>query len=250
MNIENPARNQTAALRALWKEAFGDEEAYLNAFFSTAFLPERCRCVMMDGQLAAALYWLDCRCRGEKLAYIYAVATAKVHRGRGLCRALMADTHAHLRTWGYQGTVLVPEGDALARMYGGMGYEFRGGIREFSCLPGAEPAAPRKIDTAEYAALRRQLLPEGGVVQEGENLALLETQAELYAGDGFLLAARREGDRLIGMELLGDTSAAPGILMALGLPAGTFRTPGGGRFAMYRPLGSAKAPDYFGLAFD
>lgn len=250
MNIKKPALDQTGALRSLWKEAFGDEEAYLDAFFSTAFAPERCRCVVMNGETAAALYWLDCACRGEKIAYIYAVATAEAFRGRGLCRALMADTHEHLRGLGYQGTVLVPDGEALARMYGAMGYEFFGGIREFSSAPGPKAADIRRVDTAEYARLRRAYLPEGGVIQEGENLALLETQAEFFAGADLLLAARREADRLIGMELLGGASDAPGILKALGLSRGTFRIPGQGRFAMYRPLRDGTPPEYFGLAFD
>lgn len=250
MNINKPADNQIPALRALWKEAFGDTDDYLDAFFSTAFAPERCHCVVMDGEIAAALYWLDCSCRGEKTAYIYAVATRKMYRGRGLCWALMADTHAHLRNLGYRGTVLVPDGEALARMYGAMGYGFFGGIREFSCTPGEISTDFRRIGTAEYARLRREFLPEGSVLQENENLALLETQAEFYAGGDFLLAARREDDRLVGMELLGDSSAAPGILTALGMSAGAFRTPGGESFAMYRPLEGSKPPEYFGLAFD
>ncbi len=250
MNIKKPSMEQIGSLRSLWKEAFGDEEAYLDAFFSTAFAPERCRCVVMEGKPVAALYWLDCSCRGEKIAYLYAVATGKMYRGRGLCRALMADTHEHLRGLGYQGAVLVPDGEALARMYGAMGYAFFGGIREFSCTPGEISTDFRRIDTAEYARLRREFLPEGSVLQENENLALLETQAEFYAGGDFLLAARREADRLIGMELLGDASAAPGILTALGMSRGAFRTPGQDRFAMYRPLRDGTPPEYFGLAFD
>ena len=55
-------------LKALWKEAFGDPDSWIDSFFAAAFSPERCRCVVKDGQTAAALYWLDCTCNGKKLA--------------------------------------------------------------------------------------------------------------------------------------------------------------------------------------
>ena len=84
MIIDQPTAAQQRQLRALWQEAFGDSDEYLDIFFGTAFSPNRCRCVAIEGKVVAALYWLDCACRGRKLAYIYAVATAKTHRGQGI----------------------------------------------------------------------------------------------------------------------------------------------------------------------
>ena len=86
MTIDAPNVEQTAWLRRLWKEAFGDSDAFLDRFFTIAYSPDRCRCVTADGRVTAALYWFDCDCQGEKLAYLYAVATAQDCRGRGLCR--------------------------------------------------------------------------------------------------------------------------------------------------------------------
>jgi hypothetical protein len=60
----------------------------------------------------------------------------------------------------------------------------------------------------------------------------------------------RDGEKLLGLELLGNTDAAPGIVAALGCKEGRFRIPGGTPFAMYRPLSDISAPTYFGLAFD
>lgn len=240
-----------SALRALWKQAFGDSDAYLDTFFRTAYSPARCRTREQDGQLAAMLFWFDCTCGGNRLAYLYAVATDKHMRGQGLCHALMAETHAHLANLGYAGTLLCPESEALFSFYAGMGYRPCCSVRTFPCAPGAEPVPMHRIDAAEYARLRRTFLPAGGVVQEGENLALLAATVTLYAGQGFLLAAKRNGDSLTGVELLGDAECAPGIVRALGCAVGSFRTPGTGTpFAMFRPLASVPAPSYFGLAFD
>ena len=60
MTIDSPKIDQLPQLRALWKEAFGDTDAYLDSFFTLGFSPERCRCVTEDGQVSAALYWFDC----------------------------------------------------------------------------------------------------------------------------------------------------------------------------------------------
>ena len=58
MIIKQPAKEQIPQLRKLWQEAFGDTDAFLDIFFSAAFDAERCRCVMTQGQVAAALYCL------------------------------------------------------------------------------------------------------------------------------------------------------------------------------------------------
>lgn len=249
MNIKHPQYDEISLLRKLWQEAFGDTDAYLDTFFATAFAPERCLTAWEDGQLAAALYWLDCSCRGQPCAYLYAVATAKAFRGQGLCHALMEHAHALLRQRGYSMAVLVPGSESLFRLYASMGYETFGGIRE-QFHTASETGVPlRQILPEEYAALRRGMLPEGGVVQEGRTLAFLQTQARFYAGDGFLLCARREKDTLFVPELLG--SADPGrILKALSCREGTFRTPGSSPFAMWLGLTEVKKPEYFAIALD
>lgn len=252
MTINAPAKEQLGQLRGLWQEAFGDTDAFLDSFFDTAFSPERCRCVSIDGSLAAALYWFRCSHMGRPVAYIYAVATAKSHRKQGLCRRLMEDTHAHLARLDYEGAVLVPAGEDLMRMYGAMGYEVFGGAKEFDCSPGDQQISVRRVDKEVYARLRRERLPSGSIVQEGENLDFLQTQADFYAGADFLLAARQDKDLLTAVELLGNADAAPRILRTLGCTSGSFRTPGDTPFAMYRPLGESTLPkpSYFGFAFD
>lgn len=250
MRIEHPAIHQIPQLRKLWQEAFGDTDAFLDNFFTHAFSPRRCLCVTQGDAVAAVCYWLDCEISGRKAAYVYAVATAKCHRGRGLCRALMDALHSRLLALGYVGSVLVPGEEPLRHMYGAMGYADFGGMEEFSCAAGEQAVAIQQIDGKTYAALRRQHLGPRAVVQEGETLIFLSHWAEFYEGDGFLMAANRDGDALRGLELLGDPAAAPGILKALGIARGTFRTAGAAPFAMYRPLQEAEPPTYFAFALD
>lgn len=239
--------------KALWKCAFGDDDAVIEDFFATAYAPERCRFLQEGTQITAALYWLDTQYAGRTYAYIYGVATHPEYRGRGLCKKLMALTQEQLRQSGYAGALLVPGEEGLRRMYVGMGYQTCSTLSQFSCKAGETAVAVRSVSREEYAALRRTYLPRGGVIQEGENLAYLQTYGQLLAGDTFVLAgmALEEGT-FLGLELLGDSTQAPSILKALGYGQGTFRIPGDGfPFAMYRGLQEdAPIPTYFGLAFD
>lgn len=253
MTIEMPRSAQLLGLRTLWKEAFGDDDAFLDTFFDTAYAPDRCRLITVGGQVAAALYWFDGSVGDNRIAYLYAIATAKAYRGQGLCQKLMDDTHALLRDRGYIGAVLVPGDESLFGFYRRMGYETCSRIGEYRCLAAEQPTTVRRIGRDEYAHMRRALLPSGGVIQEAENLAFLETVATLYAGDGFVMAARISGTTLHGVEWLGDTASAAAVVTALGCRNGVFRVPTDEKpFAMYRPLdgGHAASPSYFGLAFD
>ena len=251
MKIDYPAQEQMGQLRRLWKAAFGDDEWFLDRFFNRVYSADRCRCITEKGEVVAALYWLDCRWEGKPLAYLYAVATERNYRGRGYCRALMADTHILLKRLGYTGSLLVPGNGELFRMYRGMGYVLCGGIQEFSCRAGETAVHLREIPVEEFARQRREYLPEGGIIQEGENLAFMRQLYRFYQGDDFLLCALRDGKRLKGMELLGNPERSPGILKALGAAEGTFRIPGREKpFAMYQSFTDGQIPQYFGIAFD
>ncbi len=251
MEIEYPTRETIPQLHQLWQTAFQDTDNFLERFFQKAYSPRRCRCLMEQGRVAAALYWFDGEYAGNSYAYLYAVATRPDARGRGLCRALMADTHSLLASLGYAGSLLMPENPPLRQMYRRRGYRDCCSFREFTFKRG-DPIPIRPVTAGEYAALRRALLPRGGMIQEGANLAFLESYAQLYAGDHFLLAAAEDGRFLQGLELLGDPQAASGILGALDKDAGFFRTPGAEKQGpMLLPLiPDLPAPDYFGLIFD
>lgn len=252
MIIDSASYADVPLLRSLWKEAFGDGDGFLDGFFSTAFSPDRARCARDGGGISAMLYWFDCEYDGGRIAYIYAVATAKAYRGRGICSALLKETHRQLEKKGYTGAVLVPYSEELFAFYEKFGYKRATFVNEFSVSALPTNLYIEKIGKEKYAELRREFLPVGSVIQEKENIDFLSIEAELYTGDGFLLAARREGGKLFGLELLGDKEKAGEITYALGAREGKFRTPGEKKpFAMYLPFDkSEKKPSYFGLAFD
>ena len=238
-------------LKNLWQLAFGDSMEFIDLFFHTAYAPERCCFLTEDRQITAALYWLDCDVAGQKQAYLYAVATHPDHRGKGLCRQLMTNTHTLLKQQGYTGAMLRPADPELRKMYSKLGYQDCTSVSEFRCTAGS-PIPLRKIGTEEYTRLRRQFLPDKGVLQEGVSLSYLASYCDFYAGVDFLLAGSAEGQVFHGTELLGNQTAAPGILAALDCKDGSFRCPGHELpFGMFLPLTEdAAVPGYLGLAFD
>lgn len=255
ITINFPSESQIPMLQHLWQEAFHDTDEFLNLFFKRAFEPHRCRCITKNDnhEILAALYWFDCRYMDRPIAYIYGVATAQAYRGHGICSKLLQDTHIYLANLGYEGAILVPGCEKLFQFYQKNGYQYCTNIRELHCRADLEESTLIPIDKAEYARLRKLLLPTGSVIQENENMDFLDAQVTFYMGLGFLLAAHRNKDTLYGTEFLGDISSAPAILHTLGCEKGTFRTPGCGKpFTMYHPLGNTvlSAPNYFGFAFD
>lgn len=212
------------ALTRLWQEAFGDEIAYIDAFFETAWAPERSRVAVVDGEIAGMHFWFDCELDGQKLAYLYAVATDKRFRGRGVATKLMEDGERLLKERGYAGAILSPGSESLFRFYADRGYETVGFRSEERIMAGA-PIPIREVGEQEYAAIRRKLLPENGVRQEGESLRFLHRFSRFYAGEGFCAAVY--GSEAFLPEYLGDTKMIPGLLGTLGLGEASVRMPGG-----------------------
>lgn len=252
MRFDHPLDHQQDQLRSLWKAAFGDTDAFLDIFFSTAYSPRRCRCAMEDERIVAALYWFDINWEGLPCAYIYAVATDPQCRGRGLCRALMADTARVLTDSGYEGALLVPQDEGLSTMYAKMDYIPATKIREEIWAADSQVIDILPIDADAYAAGRISLLPKSSVIQEGENLTFLSQVASFYEGEGFLAAVSREQEHLRILEYLGDLSQLGALIHTLGHREATVRTPGAGKvFAMYLPLSlRCNRPEYFAFCFD
>ena len=251
MIIDFPREEHIPGLKTLWKEAFGDTDAFLDSFFEKGFSLYRCRCIREGATPVAALYWFDCRWQDKRLAYVYAVATAKSHRGQGLCHKLMENTQKILLQLGYSGIVLVPAKPDLFNFYKDMGYTCFGGIRQWNAAA-ADPLPLKAITYKEFTAARQAYLPEESITQEGALLRFLGSFARFWQGDDFLACtAQEDNGALVCYELLGNTDAAPGIVAALGKAAGTFRTIGTSPFAMYLSLtDDPQLPQYFAFALD
>ena len=249
MIIDKPQAEDLPGLRQLWKQAFGDSDAFLDSFFSLGFSRERCRCLHTAGQLAAALYWFDCSWQNKKVAYIYAVATDKALQGRGMCRTLMADTHRHLQERGYAGAALVPGNKSLFSLYEKYSYRSFCPMETVTVTAGAAPLSVATLTPEEFDTLRQNRLPENAISQQGQTTAFLATFADLCKAGNAVFAVSREKDTLHFQEYLGDTALLPGIVAALRAEKGIVRLPGGNlHSAMYLSLDNhTQLPAYLGI---
>ena len=250
MIIDHPGFEDIPALRALWKEAFSDTDDFLDLFFREAFAPERALAVKEGNAVLAALYWFDCICEKAPCVYVYAVATKKEHRGKGICRFLMAKLHQEMDSLG-KSAVLVPADEGLRPFYARLGYRNFGGRDEIFCHAEGAPVAAEKLSADDYMQKRRQLLPSGGILQEGETQSLLQNMLTFYGGEGWLLAGCYSEGEWRFPEFLGDRGLLPGILQGLSIPAARIYAAGETPFAMLRSGKKAGAlPGYFAFALD
>ena len=248
MIIDNPHKADIPALRQLWKQAFGDTDSFLDGFFETGFSPERCRCITVRGQLAAALYWFDCQWQGKKIAYLYAVATDENFRGKGLCRALMEDNHRHLKALGYAGAALVPGNKGLFALYEKLGYTPFCPMQTVTAVAESTPANIQPVNADVYQKLRKNYLPIESVIQGNEALVFAATFCDLFAGENMLMCLSREKDTLYFQEYLGNPALLGGVINALNGKKALVRLPGGQPYAMYYSLDDSRhLPAYFGI---
>ncbi len=252
ISIKRPKAEDVAQLKALWKAVFSDTDEFIDSFFRTAFSPERCLCAFDGNRLLANLYWFDCKYKGEKTAYIYAVATGSAFRGLGICSFLMTQLNFHLKNSGYCGAILVPSSRGLFDFYAKFGYTELCYINQFECDKTDGYCTNLKPITEErYALLRLGYLPDSSIIQEGENLDFASCFLDFYEGDGFIFCCRIEGNKLFVSEFLGNCEKNGEIVSSLGCDKGFFRTHGHTvPFAAFCPFSKIDPPNYFGLAFD
>jgi len=110
----------------LWQEAFGESKEEVLPFFREIFPLCRCFCVVEEGKILAVVYALPQVLRmGQRelpMAYFYAIATAKSHRGRGLASRLIAFAEEEMRNEGMAGILLVPASESLFKFYEKLGF--------------------------------------------------------------------------------------------------------------------------------
>ena len=197
-------------LRQLWKDCFGDSDEFLDLFFSTAYTPERSLVITETDRILGAAYWFDCTLDGRTLAYLYAIAVSPHFQNQGLGSALMESIHAALRLQGYDAAILIPGEESLRRYYSRFGYRTCSYRYQEVRLPSLTPVSP-----AQYARLRRTLMPENGVIQEGEALAFLAALADFYRGENAIAVLSKEDGTCL--ELLGVPPVGTRIPYAMGL---------------------------------
>ncbi len=211
--IRRPGRKDIPALKALWKEAFGDTDVFIDDFFSIGFSPKRALCAYWENQPVGALYWFRGDVRKLKVVYFYGLAVKEEHRGHQLGRALLEKAKAHLRFRGCHGGALVPGNGELKAYYKKLGLQPFGTVRRERVKAGDTPLPIRELTADEYALERRKEALTFAINHSPEFLRLVGRNARFYVGER--VAAAVQGDTLL--EFMGSPRNLPGLLRSLEL---------------------------------
>ena len=176
------------AIAVLWAEAFHDGDAYIRLFLEKRLSPDDFLVLREDGELAAMAAFLPAEVRTESgeltpLRYVYALATAPKHRGRGLAAKLLDFASAH---YGVP-LVLVPAEAELEAFYAKLG--FVGGFRNeaWSAAPDASlPKVTFRPTDARTFARRREETAAGAYVKWDEEAISFAIESSMLEGGGIL----------------------------------------------------------------
>lgn len=126
MQLRKAQQEDIPALYTLWEEAFGDTKETIDLFFDTCFQMQNTLVAVCDGQVRSVIYLLRnvLQNGGEAFSasYIYAAATEKTYRGKGLMHALLTFVAETETARGTDFLYLVPASAHLFRYYGKCGY--------------------------------------------------------------------------------------------------------------------------------
>lgn len=139
--ITQAKKEWTGKLKLLWKQAFGDKDAYIDFYFKNRFREDNMLVylspeeeVLAMASLLPARLWEEESHRPvkKKAYYIYAVATAPASQGQGISSKLLDAIHERLRNENALG-ILVPGEKSLIGFYKNRGFYEGPGILK-SCL--------------------------------------------------------------------------------------------------------------------
>lgn len=144
--------SRSADMFPLWNEAFGDSRETVQAFLTA--IPHTPFYAAEDGQILSMLFAVPQMVGQCKAAYLYAVATAKKARGRGLAASLLRHAEGVLKQDGFSACLLSPAEPSLAGWYMRQGYENWGPFRP---LP-RQNVTGASVTPEEYRLLREEKL--------------------------------------------------------------------------------------------
>lgn len=176
-----PSRpEEIARQKELWKQAFHDEDAYIDFFYDHAVKPEDVMVLLEDARVLSMLVLLPVTLAlpdgsAASSSYIYALATDSAQRKRGFGRQLLKYTDFYLRDRGLDCVTVVPAEVSLHKFFSTVGFSECFATRKAELLRGmvSAPAPEDRAEeagAAEYLRIREARLADTFHVVYGEEL--------------------------------------------------------------------------------
>lgn len=150
-----------ASLKRLWTDVFGDDGEYVGLMFECGYSPAECFAEFADGEPVSVLYLLSGRIRNCSAElegrYLYAAATAREHRNKGLMGKLIREAQEYVRERGLSFISLVPADEGLYDYYSR--FDFRAVMYNYRAVSNNTGLRDRgvSITLEEYFTLRKNI---------------------------------------------------------------------------------------------
>ncbi len=114
-----------AGIVTLWRSVFFDDEAFIKSCIHSFATPKNVFVAQQDNEIVAHLLAVECLLKGQRGAYVYALATRADMRGQGVMQCLMDFAQSELVASGVCFFVLQPATEELFAYYERGGYTHR-----------------------------------------------------------------------------------------------------------------------------
>ena len=208
-----PNKENTESLIELWSDVFGDEREYIELLFP--YGKSVCDIfAKFDGdKIISALYLLDCTLNFGGVQYLgkylYAAATDKKYRGKGIMASLINEAKEYCKNTGLDYISLVPANEGLYNYYKKFGFI---SAMHRTTVSGASDiqAAKSEISGEEYFT-ERQMRLENSLNFSGSSVGYVISCLE-YSGMKFYRSSigrmfMTEGDSILTDELIDGKNA-------------------------------------------
>jgi GNAT superfamily N-acetyltransferase len=140
---------------SLWKEAFGDSDAFMHLYFDVVYRDENALVIEKEGRVLSSLQMLPYTMTfyGEEIsvAYICGACTAPSEQGKGLMKQLLQNAFHEMRRRNMALSALIPAEKWLFNYYRSQGYTevFEFSVRVYTRQAYIAPVKELIISTAD-----------------------------------------------------------------------------------------------------
>ena len=173
----------------LWREAFADSEEFIFDFFKN--YKDTILAYKENGELLSMLSIMPVAWGNKKGRYIYAVATDKKARSRGLSTALLEAAKKYILKNGEEFLVLLPQNESLYEFYKKRGFHTKNCIKKYEVLKSEIQKSEEnseKITEDEYYNLRKKFIGNNLIEWSNDDLNNIKN---FYNGE-FLRSKNKE----------------------------------------------------------
>ncbi len=229
-------KNDVGRLKYIWKQCFGDSDAFIDFYFQEFYQPHQTMILQAGDEIAAMLTMIPVTIHLQPstavpCVMLYAIATDPAYQGKGLARELIDYSNDYAAKTGKDFSVLVPASGSLFSFYEKLAYQAAFPIFEsvhsFQNAPGGSSASSADrcmlcaVSAKAYGEIRDSLSTSSSYIRyELNSLVYQKKLSQLSGADLY----RIEYDNHIGCAAIERLSEQKLFIKELLMPSANLST--------------------------